>query len=274
MKEIRFHSASFNIRYDNPVDGANGWFYRKTGLLDLLNYYAWDVIGFQEVLHGPLAELAAGLPDYSYEGEGREGGSLGEYNPIFYRKDRFERVEGGTFWLSLTPDRPSRSWESGCYRICTWLKLRCRETGTLLMFLNTHLDHEVEEARYQGALLLAERIAKLPADMPVVLSGDFNSPRTERAYRMLADALTDARLAAQSPAYGPEGTFTDFRSGALWSELKPIDYLLVSHPVRVLRFRTVTDLADRLYLSDHYPVTAELAVPVPACPEAEGRERL
>lgn len=176
MESIRLHTASFNIRYDNPADGENRWPCRRAGLMDMLNYYAWDIIGLQEVLHEPLSELAAGLPAYAYEGEGREGGTRGEYNPIFYRKDRFERVEGGTFWLSLTPDRPSRSWNSDCYRICTWVRLRCRQTRTPFMFLNTHLDHAVEEVRYQGARLLAERIATLPEDLPVVLSGDFNSP--------------------------------------------------------------------------------------------------
>ena len=40
---------------------------------------------------------------------------------IFYRKDKYDLVDSGTFWLSETPELPSLGWNGGCNRLCTWV---------------------------------------------------------------------------------------------------------------------------------------------------------
>ena len=56
--------VSFNIRYDNPADGPNGWSHRKQTVSSYLTQSKADFIGLQEVLPSQLAELKPKLSDY------------------------------------------------------------------------------------------------------------------------------------------------------------------------------------------------------------------
>jgi len=64
-------------------------------------------------------------------GAGRDDGKTkGEYSAILYRRERFEVEQGGTFWLSDTPEVPgSITWGNACTRICTWARFVERKTG-------------------------------------------------------------------------------------------------------------------------------------------------
>lgn len=247
--------ASFNLRFDNPDDIGNLWRERKEHVLKMLKHYGWDIVGMQEVRGNQMRDLAA-LDGYAVEGRSREPDPEGEHGPIFYNAAKFERLDGGTFWLSSTPDVPSKSWDSDCYRICTWLKLRDRQSGKTIAILNTHLDHVSEEARYQGARVILDWIDKHASDVPVILTGDFNASPEERCYRAITERLRDARRAAGQEHYGPWGTFTGFRFDVPTDELKEIDYIFVSPQVHVRKTRTVTDSFDRKYPSDHFPIEA------------------
>lgn len=247
--------ASFNIRFDNPADKENGWEYRQEHVLAMMVYYSWDIVGLQEVCGNQLDDISK-LPGYSYEGIGREKDNVSEHSPVFYKKDLFEKEDGGTFWLSLTPDYPSKSWESDCKRICTWVRLIDKRTGKVFVFLNTHLDHISEEARFQGAQLIIGWINNHASDVPVVITGDFNAFPEERCYQEITKNLQDTRQAANAAHYGPAGTFTGFDYSLPWEDLKEIDYIFANQHVNVLKTRTVVDSFDRKYPSDHFPVTA------------------
>lgn len=94
----------------------NPWAERRSRLVDaLLATGPLDIVGFQEVLHGQLLDLAALLgPGYGHVGVGRnDGKERGEYAPIFWNKDKFELVRWKTIWLSPTPDEPgSKGWDA------------------------------------------------------------------------------------------------------------------------------------------------------------------
>ena len=258
MDKLVYHFASFNLRYDNPHDGENGWAHRKANVLDMVRHYGWDAIGMQEVCGSQLDDLSS-LSDYSHEGIGRENDRESEHVPIFYKKQIFRKEDGGTFWLSTTPGRPSKSWGSDCKRICTWVKLRDGRNGKRFIFVNTHLDHVSEEARFQGARIIAGWIAQHASGLPVILTGDFNASPDERCYReIIAAGLADARRAAEEGHYGPTGTFTGFDYAIPWEKLKEIDHIFVNRHVRVRKTRTVVDSFDRKYPSDHFPITAEV----------------
>ncbi|UQZ33623.1 endonuclease [Paenibacillus sp. PK3_47] len=253
-----YEMASFNIRFDSPADGENGWEFRKEHMLRLIRHYSWDVFGLQEAQGNQLRDLAA-LDDYEVEGISRDHNPESEHSPVFYKKSVFTKEDGGTFWLSETPEVPSKSWGSDCNRICTWVRLRDKRNGNRIHFMNTHLDHISEEARYRGALIILDWIRNHGGDLPVVLTGDFNAFPDERCYREITGQLTDTRRAADSH-YGPWGTFTGFRYDIPWDQLKEIDYIFTDKQAKVLKTRTVTDSFDRKYPSDHYPVTATLEI--------------
>ena len=107
--------SSFNMRYANHADSlnGNGWGQRLPYIVGLINFHAFDIIGTQECLEHQLADLEQSLPDYDYIGIGREDGvHAGEHSAIFYRKDRFEVLDHGDFWLSEIEDRPNKGWDA------------------------------------------------------------------------------------------------------------------------------------------------------------------
>ncbi|MFP4977565.1 endonuclease/exonuclease/phosphatase family protein [Paenibacillus sp. CN-4] len=253
----RIEAATFNVRLDAPTDGPNAWPHRRKYAEKMLSYYSWDLIGLQEPFAHQL-EALAGVPGYTSEGIGREGGTAGEFSAILYKTERFERLDGGTFWLSETPDRPSLGWGADYLRICTWLKLRDRLSGQPLVAMNTHLDHMSEEARLRGAELILSRIDEISEGAPVILTGDFNAAATDPCCLVLGERLANARLEAGERHYGPVGTFSNFNGTLPWDQLEPIDHIFVSRDVRVVKTRTVTDTFDGACPSDHYPFTATL----------------
>ena len=67
----------------------------------------------------------------------------------------------------------SKSWDTACPRICTWVRLTDKVTGRTFCFANTHTDHNSELARTEGMKLIMKRMREFaPGGMPVVFTGD------------------------------------------------------------------------------------------------------
>ena len=134
---------SFNIRYDNPEDSLDNWRYRKDRVANAIHFYDVDILGTQEVLHNQSEDLKLRLPEYGVVGVGREDGKeKGEYSALWYKKDRFNVLDSGYFWLSETPEvAGSKGWDGACERIASWVKLQDKVSDKEYFALNTHLDH-------------------------------------------------------------------------------------------------------------------------------------
>ena len=182
-------AMTFNIRLDLPSDGANAWSQRKELVFELIRREAPDLLGMQEVLLHQKRELEAALPDYAMIGAGRDDGrEAGEFSPLAWRRDRFELVRSGTFWLSPTPETPGKACDVALPRIATWAVLRDRKSGETLRVLNTHFDHVGAVAKANSARLIGEWVKAGPdAGLPAIVMGDFNSPTGSEPYRLLAD---------------------------------------------------------------------------------------
>lgn len=245
--------ATYNIRYDNPGDSINDWAHRKDRVKGLIRFHEFDLFGIQEGLANQVADLA-GMTEYGHYGVGREDGmSKGECMTIFYRKDRLEMLDRGTFWLSETPDVVSRGWGAQLHRTCTWAKMRDLATGKEFYFFNTHLDHRTPEARTGGAQLIVDRIASMTGGKyPVICTGDFNSGPDSDPIRIMKSGLRSSRDVTVEPPYGSVGTFCSFAvDGRLTSE---IDYIFVNDRVKVLKYGVLTDSNGQYYPSDHHPL--------------------
>ena len=253
--------ATYNIRFDNPEDGVHRWANRAAAVGELARSLDADLLGMQEVLPHQLDALERMLPGYRREGEGRDGPRQGEASPLFYRAARFERLDGGTFWLSPTPERARRAdeqkpWGTWLNRVASWALLADRAAGRRLLAINTHLDHASETARRESASLLVDFVARHPADA-VVLMGDLNARPGSEPHRRLAAALTDAARAPEV-VRAPTGTTV-----TRWTELGPpehhIDHIFL-RDARPLRYQVIDRRAEyqgaSRYPSDHLPVTS------------------
>lgn len=262
---------SFNIRFNNPGDGANAWPNRLALVESTIRYHGADLIGVQEALPEQIEDLTELLPEFAYIGVGRDADGLGEHAAIFYRRSRFQLWEEGTFWLSETPDEPSRGWDAALNRITTWGKFEDLRTGKIFYHFNTHFDHVGVVARLKGAQLLLRRIDSFnPNQLPVLVTGDFNATPEEAPIQALTNAdpslrLTDARRASLADPHGPEGTWSGFRMAG--EPGRRIDYIFLRNEVSVLRFATLSDSWAGRFPSDHLPVLAEVLLdPVSVLP--------
>ena len=250
---------SYNIRYDTPADGVNAWPQRKAAVAELLRQHAPDIFGIQEALPHQVRELAAALPDYAWLGVGRDADGGGEGTPVFYRKDRFTLLRSATFWLSETPDKPSRGWDAALNRICSTGQFEAIASRRRLWVINCHFDHAGPTARLESAKLVLSQIEKInPDGEPLVLMGDFNAEPESAPMVLLKQHLSDSRDSSRSPPSGPSGTFSGFAAGG--AVTRRIDYLftLPQGPVEVLQHAVLDDAKVGRYPSDHLPVSVRI----------------
>jgi endonuclease/exonuclease/phosphatase family metal-dependent hydrolase len=272
--------ASFNIKCGTShgkgnVKGFNGWDDRKQYMFDLINYAAFDVLGAQEVRYGQLKDLADALPNYAYIGVGRDDGKTkGEFCPVFYRRDRLKLLDSGTFWLSETPEKASKGWDGGYYRICSWGYFQDKVTKVKFYFLNTHIDNKGAVAKTKSVELILKFIEERGKEVSVIVTGDMNVTQNSEWYKQFVatGVLKDSFVAAKH-RFAPSGTFATFTPTRY--STNRIDHIFVSKDVVVERYGVFTlhywkatdeenyegkrfpvnaEKREVLLLSDHYPV--------------------
>lgn len=249
---------SFNVRLPIASDGPNRWEARQDLFIETIRRADPDIIGTQELWKIQGDHLIARLPRYSWFGIDRRGGHGDEHMGVFYRRDRLKLIEMGNFWLSDTPEVPgSISWGHPLPRMVTWGLFETIPAGRRFWFYNTHFPYrgEDEGARTKAAELIAARIAGLPGDAPVVLTGDFNTVPDSDAHRALSAGLADAWDAAAARA-GPAETFHAFKGKAD----RRIDWVL-ARGLTAAKAETVTFGQKGRYPSDHFPVVVDYRWP-------------
>ncbi len=248
---------TFNIRYGTAPDGENSWHNRIDMVNGLLRFHDADIFGLQEALYQQIIDIEKGLPGFGWFGVGRDDGDkAGEFTPIFYNQSKFKLLEHGTFWLSETPEAPSKSWDAALNRIVTWGRFKTKKGGKQFIFFNTHFDHRGMEARKNSAKLIWEKIQEITKNknIPVFVTGDFNLSPDSEPILLLKNYLRDSYEVSQEPPYGPIGTFQAFKIDAELTSKVRIDYVFVNEKVDVLKYATLTDFKDYRFPSDHLPV--------------------
>lgn len=256
--ETPLRIMSFNIRLPVESDGVDYWETRKPLAVRMLREQQPDVIGLQELVQAQADYLARELPQYAWFGRGRDAEGGGERMGVFYLKDRWKVVESGDFWLSDTPDVPgSITWNHLYPRMVTWALFERRSDGKRFYLFNTHLPYRAQDeaARVKGATAIAQRIATLPAGVPVVLTGDFNTTPDSEVHAVLARTLQDAWTTAPR-VEGSDATFHGFTGAAD----RRIDWIFVKG-VTPESATSVTTRWHQRYPSDHFPVVVTLRLP-------------
>jgi endonuclease/exonuclease/phosphatase family metal-dependent hydrolase len=252
---------TYNIWYDNPQHECNAWADRVAGVLGTLEELNPDILCVQEALSHQVLDLEAA--GYAYYGVGRDDGhTRGEYTAIFYRRNHFEILDGGTFWLSEYPDSTgSVGWDAVLPRIARWVKLKDLGSQKEFYVLNTHFSHVGEMARLESVKLILERADSIAGDGVLLVAGDFNFRRDAAPYALMTDprgaiTLYDTRDRAGQPRDDPGYSFvgSDFRGdpGHI------IDHIFVSGEVEVLESGIQFNCSDGRCPSDHLPVVADI----------------
>ncbi|MBR0509199.1 MAG: endonuclease/exonuclease/phosphatase family protein [Clostridia bacterium] len=221
-----------------------------------------DSFGVQEATAEWMAALKTLLPAYACVGVARDNGKsiggVGEYNAVFYLREKYDLLDHCDFWLSDTPETPSIVPGADCRRICTWAKLQNKETAAIYVHVNAHLDSGSANARELGAKLITDFIgSKFPASTPVVFTADMNAGESSVPYRIMTGSLADARYAAKDS----EGTFTFHKCFTEDAHPRILDYVMCKDTITVNAFRVVTSGIDGRFVSDHFPIYADVFIP-------------
>ncbi len=255
--------VSFNIRYANNSDGHNSWESRKPLVKSFLKKGDFDIISFQEVLKPQLDFLTQILTDYTVITAGRDDGlNKGEHCSIFFKTSKFNLLAKSHFWLSNNPEKPGNiGWGAHLPRIVTWVKLQNKRTGHIFFVFNTHLSHISEYARNKSVLLLLSKIKSIADNVPVVVTGDFNSDPKSQAHMLMTGnwhehfSFSDAYKVSTFPVSGKGFTYNRFNNK---DGIKRIDYIFVNGYLDVIKYNTYNIIKDSTYISDHFPIMAEV----------------
>jgi len=250
--------GTFNIRYDNPRDSGNLWKERAPVVASLIRFHGFDVLGIQEGLMNQLEDISTALSEYARYGKGRDdGGNAGEHAAIFYKKERFNLLLSGDFWLSETPGQPGKGWDvTCCNRICSWVYLEDKTTHKKFYVFNVHYDHQGIIARKESSKLILKKIPEIAGNNPVLLTGDLNGNRESEWYRRLATSgiLTDVYTKVKFP-YANNSSANGFKTPR---GNDVIDHIFMTKQFAASRWGILTDTYFGKFPSDHFPVLAEV----------------
>jgi endonuclease/exonuclease/phosphatase family metal-dependent hydrolase len=246
---------TLNLRFGLADDGPNNWEFRKKGFPILLNKFLSDFMAFQEVNDFQGDFLKSILIGYHNIGKREPSPRFWQNNLIFY-KDCWQCIKWEHFYLSATPDIPSRSPKSKWPRQCT-IGLFKRDNSRLIM-INTHFDFDVQ-IQVESARYIMNRLLKLPLDIPAILVGDFNCKPSEPCQKVFTGEHQDV---ADIPASGyfrpvfPEpypGTHHGFSGQAGENQ---IDWIMYRGNLIPIKSGVIKDKFSGFYPSDHFPLYA------------------
>ena len=251
---MRLKVISFNIRCCDDVDG-NSIIERSPRLYKVIEPYEADVIGIQE--YTPLWESEIErLFGQNYEIFNKYRTSSGwiESAPILWKKDRFECVKKGYFWLSDTPEVESAGWDEMKHnRICIYAILSDKQSGESFVFMNTHLGFG-NECQKKSVALICDYAKKI-SSLPTFITGDFNMTPDSEAYTDITKEMKDANAL----------TVNDMRSTFHGYAPKQhinmhIDYCFIDSKTTAIDSKIIDELVDGKFPSDHYGLYTELEI--------------
>jgi endonuclease/exonuclease/phosphatase family metal-dependent hydrolase len=253
--------GTYNVRYDTPKDTGNSWKDRAPVVAALIRFHDFDIFGTQEGLKNQLDDISNALPQYTRYGVGRnDGKDQGEHSAIYFKKNEFNLLKKGDFWLSQTPDKPSLGWDATCCnRICSWVYLEHKKSKKKFYFFNAHFDHQGVEARKESSKLILQKMKEIVGKDAVVFTGDLNGGHDSEWYKTLSTSayIKDSYNEVQYP-YANNASFNSF--GAAKGRTEIIDHIFISNHFTVQKWGILTDSYDGRYPSDHFPVVAYLTI--------------
>lgn len=268
-------------------DGGQSWQARLDAVIRTVQTEQPDIVGFQEVSGedgqrtGLKEKLGTTYDVWPYIGDGQQDAVA---RPIYWNKTKYSLADKGVF------EFPRYSNSNAKF---PWIKLQHIASGTQFYVFNTHTaagdknSHEYfygnmpppQERKMETEKMLEAINTIVPAGVPTVLTGDYNSTCTASGHdspmgqdeipcTILEKAgFTDAGTAAfkagraenyeYNTSHGTAGSTRDKKAGGTG---RHIDHIFFNNGVQVANWKNVIT-EDTKNASDHTPVIAGLSIP-------------
>lgn len=252
---MKISVISFNIRCFSDPDG-NSIPERAPRLSAVTSRYNADIIGFQEYRPKWRKYIKKYYSEkYNMFSKYRSRGKDRESSPILWRKDKFDCLKTGYFWLSDTPKVKSRGWDElyNCYRMCVYVILKDKQSGKVFTVMNTHFGFG-NKGQVNSAKLIYDYSRKI-SDYPAFIVGDFNMTPESVGYATMTEnfidvnAVTSNDLRSTYHGYHPEKG----KNGH-------IDYCFIDRNITPVNQKIIVDTVDNKFPSDHYGLYIELKI--------------
>lgn len=186
-------------------------------------------------------------------------------NGMVWRSDRFKVSNKQVFWLSPTPDTPSKAWEEKVkhWRFVMSANVKDKKTGIEFIFMVTHCPL-MRSTREKSAKLIIDREKVMnPENKTVIFVGDMNSQPEMPYSQIIRTHFTDTRDIAEVKSE-TTGTMNGAEGVAI-NQKRTIDYIYIrgnspkykvlTNKVLINRYKVGEEL---LFPSDHCPVEATI----------------
>jgi len=257
--------ASYNTRIYTTTDRWQKCYtFRATLIKEGIQEMNPDIIGFQEAQDIHRGYYNSILKDYDVTYKNRENKKGSEACPIYFRKDKFNCLKTGHFWLSETPDVESISWGAACVRVCSYAVLEEKKSNKELVVFNTHLDHVSAEARINEIKVVTDKRKELGfEDKASLIMGDMNDYLGSPTINHLFDNFNDSWAEAKDKNGIPSHHATYQSYGGKLDNTR-IDFIGVSKSkVEVEKYNCLSKTYNKwwyknVYASDHFPVYVDI----------------
>ena len=247
--------VSFNIRC---CDDPNGYSIaeRAPRLSKITSNYSADLIGFQEYRPAWESHIEKIYgEEYDIFNKYRSEKIDVESSPILWKKNKFECLKTGYFWLSDTPEMESRGWDElyNCFRMCVYVVLKDKITGKMFTFMNTHFGFG-DKGQRNSADLIYEYSKKISQN-PTFIVGDFNMKPDSPGYATMTKNFVDVNAS----------TANDFRTtyhgyNPLQNKNEHIDYCFVDRSIVPISQKIIDDTVDGKFPSDHFGLYIKIEI--------------
>ncbi|HLL60128.1 MAG TPA: endonuclease/exonuclease/phosphatase family protein [Candidatus Nitrosocosmicus sp.] len=177
------------------------WKERAAAVTQVITELQPDILGLVEAHSRNLEELMSVFSSlglvYVLSQPIDPSNDPGRCDMIAYNLKRFLLKEHKSIYLSRTPDRFSKDWDSFAPRVATTLKLLDRSCDVDVVASLGHLDNKVRKARNNQARVWVDFLDEFYPNEPTAAGGDFNAsfyhigpeaPDTTATHRIFADA--------------------------------------------------------------------------------------
>ncbi|MCA9413109.1 MAG: endonuclease/exonuclease/phosphatase family protein [Candidatus Omnitrophica bacterium] len=272
--EIRV--MTFNVKVDFEEDSrVPPWDDRKDLCAQVVKEARPDLLGLQETSPNQLAFFQDLLEGYETVGktplpsEERElfetlfpplkEIGFDSYTDVILmiRKEVFEILDQGHWWLSPTPDKASIGFGNIFPRITVWARLKHTPSGREIVAVNTHFDNTAPSQERMAKLCQEKLQIFVDEDLPILFFGDFNTDQGRGDYPLLTSGgWKDSYLA--SPEASETGRDDNVPTIGGRSRIDHIFYYGKS--LQAVEWKRLESPDPKRALSDHFPVLSVLAI--------------